>query len=291
MRERAHYFFVIVPLAFFSFFYIFPVAFSIFISFNKWNGFGGLGQMKFVGFNNYLYVFTESRFLNALSNNIKIVILSLAIPVVLGLILAILIDQNVKGETIYKSIIYLPVALSLVISGVVFRWILDPMNGLLNSTLSFLGLGFLAQPWLGQASTALFGILIAVTWSSTGFNMILFLAGLRAIPPEYLEQSRVDGATAWHVFRHIILPLITPATVVVIAFTTLNALKTFDAVFVMTQGGPNLSTDVLGYMMWDYAFIRGAWGLAAAIAVVLFVLTTMPLFLYMRWMMREEVVY
>jgi ABC-type sugar transport system permease subunit len=283
------YLFLAPPLFFLSFMMLYPIGYTIYMSFTDVGWFSP--KINFIGLENYFELFEDPRFRISLINNVIWIIMSLAIPVLLGLMFALLIDCKVKGEVFFKGVFYLPMALSFVATGLIFSWIFDPGKGILNQTLHALGLGKLAQPWLGSATWALPSIIIAASWQYTGFCMVIFLASLRSIPPQIIEQALVDGASDLRVIRYVTLPLIRPGLTVVIALTLIGSLKVFDLVWVMTQGGPAHSSEVLGVIMYDYAIQSGRLGYGSSIAVIMFILSLIIATIYIKKMITREVIY
>ncbi len=224
----------------------------------------------FVGLANYEYVFTNRDVIGAIGNNVLWLILFTALTVGFGLIIAILLDR-VRYESAAKSVIFLPMAISFVAAGVIWSvvYAYDPpgssQTGPLNAIVT--GLGGNPVSWLRNGSTGTYALIIIGVWMWTGFCMVILSAGLKGISVELLEAARVDGANEWHVFRHIILPLLMPTIAVVSTTMIIIALKAFDIVYVTTNG--NFGTDVLANRMYNELFNFSQFGRAAAIAIVL----------------------
>jgi len=259
----------VTPAAFLLFFFlVYPSINTLYISFFNYN------SEKFVGFKNYLYCFTNEIMLNSFRNNILWVILFVPLTVALGLIIAILADR-VKYESIVKSVIFMPMAISFVGAGVIWKFVYDyrpafaAQTGILNALRSFFQLEplpwLIIRPWLNN-----FCLIIVGVWIWTGFCMVLLLASYKGIPRELLEAARVDGATEFKIFWKIILPLMKPTIAVVATTMTINVLKVFDIVYVMTNG--NFNTEVIANRMYKEMFIFRNYGRASAIAVILLVL-------------------
>ena len=248
--------------------------------------------MSWLGLGNYIELFSDYRFLIALKNNAIWMIFSITIPIVIGFIVAYLIDKNIRAENFFKSIIYYPSVISFIISGTIFSLIFNLNHGLLNEVLRFLHLDFLALNWLGSYGTSMVAMMIVVTWQAVGFYMIVFLAAIRNIPKDVIESAEVDGADQFKVIFKIIIPLMRPVTTVLIATALINSVKMFDIIFAMTKGGPSYKTTVLALEMWNVAFSGGRWGLGSAYGIVIFILTSSLGFFYINQMMKgEEKVY
>jgi ABC-type sugar transport system permease subunit len=276
------------PLAFYAIFVLLPLAQSIQISTWKWNG---LGEPTFIGLDNFTRLLSDPLFIGAFRNTALWLIVAVTVPTILGLLLAVLLDRPLRGSRFYKSAFYLPIALSLVVVGQVWIWIYQPEWGLLNSVLEAVGLGNLTQAWLGNPSTSLAAVIVAWCWQQTALSLILYLAALTTIPKDLLEAASIDGATAWQQFRRIIVPLLRPATVVVVALAVINTLKGFDIVFVLTKGGPFHTSDNLAMFMYSETFFKYSVGYGAAIAVALFALAIIVIIIYFRQVKASERLY
>lgn len=252
--------------------------------------FMGRRSGEFVGLENFIYAFTSRAMLTSFRNNLMWIIFFTFGTVSLGLLMAILVDK-VKYEKIAKSIIFMPMAVSFVGAGVIWKFIYDykPMGanqiGVLNQILTSLGFqpkGWLIQgPWLNNFSLIFVGI-----WIWTGFSMVILSAAYKGIPGELLEAGRVDGANEWQVFRHIIFPSMRPTIAVVATTMAVNVLKIFDIVYVMTNG--NYGTEVIANRMYKEMFQYRHYGRASAIAVVLFVLVIPIIFVNVKRMRGEQ---
>jgi ABC-type sugar transport system permease subunit len=276
------------PLAFYAIFVLLPLAQSIQISTWKWNG---LGEPTFIGLDNFTRLLNDPLFIGAFRNTALWLIVAVTVPTILGLLLAVLLDRPLRGSRFYKSAFYLPIALSLVVVGQVWIWIYQPDWGLLNSVLEAVGLGAFTQAWLGNPSTSLAAVIVAWCWQQTALSLILYLAALTTIPKNLLEAASIDGATAWQQFRRIIVPLLRPASVVVIALAVINTLKGFDIVFILTKGGPFHTSDNLAMFMYSETFLKYSVGYGAAIAVALFVLAIIVIVVYFRQVKASERLY
>ena len=199
--------------------------------------------------------------------------------------------DGIKGETLFKTIIYLPMTFSFVVVGLIWSWIYLPQAGMLNLALDKLGLGFLKHAWLGDPHTALYAIIAAASWQQTGFAMVLYLAGLRGIPPRIIEAAEVDGANGWQRFWRVIFPMLRSTNAVVISTTVINSLRVFDIVYITTQGGPNRASDVLGTLIYRELFWNFRVGYGSALSVILFLFTLVVIVFYFRTMIRKEAGY
>lgn len=282
------YLFLGVPLVIFIIWVIAPMFYSFYLSLTDWDG---LSEPSFIGFRNYTRLFGDPVFRICLLNNVKWVIAFITVPVVMGLALAMALNRDIPGARAIKSAFYSPYILSLVVIGLVFSWIYHPASGLLNSFLRAIGLGQFATGWLSDPKLVTWCIIVPAIWRQVGYVMTLYLAGLQGVDPALLDAAQVDGANSWQVFRHVILPLLNPVTVVVVVISIIDSLRSFDLVFVMTRGGPANASSVLANFMYISAFNNYKMGYGAAIAVVLFVISAGFIFVYLWRVLSTELEY
>jgi ABC-type sugar transport system permease subunit len=264
----------------------YPLFSTVYSSFFRWKGLGF--DMEFNGIRNYIKIFNDTRFIHALQNNVFWLVLYLIIPVLLGFILALLLNTSIRGQNFFKSVYYLPAVISYAVIGVIWAVMLNSQDGMINTVLRFLHLDFLAINWLAARETAIPALVIASSWQYTGFCMILFLAGLQQVPAPLIDAAEVDGASFYQKVLHIILPCIKPVTTVVILITIINSFRLFDLVYLISWGGPNRMTEVIAFVMYQESFEKQAWGMGNTYAVVLLVLTAGASILYVRQMLKKE---
>ena len=265
-------------------FLIYPALQTLWVSLRDAN------SVNFVGLENYIYVFGDSVMLIALRNNVIWLVFFTGVTVALGLLIAVLSDR-VPYEGIARAVVFLPMAISFVAAGVIWKFMYDyrppglPQTGTLNAVLT--ALGFEPQAWLINTPTNNLALIAVAVWTWTGFCVVILSAALKGIPDEVLEASRVDGANEWQIFRYVILPLISPTVAVVTTTMIIFALKAFDIVYVMTNG--NFDTEVIANRMYKEMFNFRHFGRAAAIAVVL-LLAIVPVMLMniRRFRFQEE---
>ena len=277
------------PLAVFLVLVVYPLFSSFYFSFTNWNGFNP--NYDFVGFSNFAKIGTDRLFLNAAINTVIWMAAAILLPTLLGLGLALLIDSRVPGGTIFKSIFYLPICLSAVVVGQIWIWIYQPDWGLLNTVVSFVTGEKLVYAWLAKPATSLGSVIIAWSWQQTGLSMVIYLAGLTSISEDLLEVCEIEGASAWQRIRIVVIPLLTPATVVVIALSVINSLKGFDILYIMTGGGPFHSSDTLAMHMYNESFKKYLMGYGSAISVVLFLVALTIIRVYFRELKRVDDIY
>ncbi|MFW6266895.1 MAG: carbohydrate ABC transporter permease [Halanaerobium sp.] len=284
-RKYIPWLFLALPLVLYAIWVVGPTIYTIYLSFTEWDV---ISEPIFVGLDNYIDLFNDPVFYTSLINNFKWLAIFLAIPLTLGLFLALLLSQEIRGAKGFKAAIYSPMILAPVVIGLIWSWIYQPSGGLLNNTLTFIGLDTLTRGWLSDPDTALYAVIAAAVWRHTGYVMLLFLSGLTAISPTVIEASRIDGASPWQRFRYIIMPLLKPTTVIVLVITMIQSLRAFDFVSMMTRGGPFNSTNVLAYYMYSEAFKNYKMGYGAAIAVILFAIMFIFIVFYLRQIRKGE---
>lgn len=245
----------------------------------------GLNQPEFVGLANYSRFFSDPVLSSSLANTLIWLAASLVLPVVIGFFVAFG-TYRIAGGILYRLPFILPYALSGTAVGVVWSFVLRG-DGVANEILTTLGLGGLTQSWLLEPPLNTFAMIVASTWQVVGINVILFLVGLQAMPREPIEAARVDGAHGWSMLRHIIVPLVRPMTIVVVGMTLVNSLKTFDIIWLMTQGGPYRSSETLAVTMFREAFLLFRHGYGAAIAVLLTLFVLIIASTYLRRQLRN----
>lgn len=281
--------FLFAPLVIYTGIVIFPLMTSFYYSFTDWNGFDA--DPSYVGTANFERIYRDPLFENAIKNTVIWTVAAIFVPTVLGLILALAMHGRGFLAKLYKSLFYLPVCLSLVVIGQVWIWIYQPRWGLLNEFLNDVGLNDYTTAWLANPDTALGAVIAAWAWKQTALAMVVFLAGLTAIPPELIEAAKIDGANYFQYVRRVIIPLLAPATVVVIALAVISSLKSFDIVYTMTRGGPFNSSDNLAMFMYNESFWKYRMGYGSAIAVVLFLITLVVITFYFRQVRNLEQLY
>lgn len=279
----------IIPITIYTIIVIIPLISSFYYSFTNWNGFNP--DYKFVGFANYLKIFQDNIFKLSIRNTLIWMVAAFILPVVSGLGIALILHERIRFANFYKSLFYLPICLSLAVIGQVWIWIYQPDWGLINTVLRSIGLDQFAIAWLANKNTALYSVIIAWSWQQVGLAMVIFLAGLTSIPAELTEAAEIDGASYWKSLRYVVIPLLSPATTVVIALSIINSLKSFDVVYMMTGGGPFHSSDTLAMFMYNESFKKYFMGYGSAIAVVLFLIAMVIISIYFRQVRQLEHLY
>lgn len=282
-RQLASYLFIAPALMFVAIFLLYPIVFTSYLSLFRWDG---LHTPQFVGFANYMQLLTDPAFRTSFQNSLLWVVGTLLFPVGIGLTLAVVLSR-LRLERGLKLLFYLPYALSPTSTAVLWGFLLD-QQGALNVVLRAIGLEALTRSWLISPPWHTALMIAAYTWLTAGTNMVLFLVGLRTIPPETVEAARLDGATPWQEFWRIVFPQLRPITLVVVTIALANSFMVFDLIWVLTQGGPFRSSETLAVMMYRESFVLFRLGYGAAIAVLLSVIVLLLSTLYIRSMLRKE---
>ena len=249
-------------------FVLYPILETVRTGFYRWNGFSA--EREFIGLENYRTLFGDRQFLGAFLHNISFIFFYAILPICIGLLLASLMSRRrLPGLTFYRTGLFLPQVISMVVVGVIWRWIYNPAFGPLNQFLKAIGLDSWARPWLGDFTWALPAVGLVGTWVQYGFTMVLFLAGVQRISEALYEAAALDGANAWQQFRYVTLPGLRPEIVVALITTLIAALRVFDLIFVTTRGGPGETTLVVAFLVYRAAFELNRIGYAAAVATLL----------------------
>ena len=283
-HRRAAFWFLLPALIMFTVYVIYPILQSFWISFHEWDGL--TDTMEWVGLRNYEdLIFYDFDFWTAILNNLWWLIFYLLAPV-FGLLMALFLNQTVPGIRIAKSLFFFPFVISQVVVGLVFSWFYDPSFGLLNEVLGFFGIPEISL--LSSERWVTFAIIFAGLWPQTAYCMILYLTGLNNINPEQIEAARIDGAKRFTLYWNVIRPQLAPATFLAIVVTVIGALRSFDLVSIMTNGGPFGSSTVLAFKMYEEAIFNFRVGYGASIAVVLFLIMAVYIAYFLSRMLQQE---
>jgi len=256
--------FVLPTLLIFGAIVLVPIFVSSYYSLLDWNG---IGAGTFIGLDNYVEMFTDSRALLAMKNSLLFAGASVFIQLPISLILALILASSVKGEGFYRTVYFIPVLISTVVIAQLWSKIYNADYGLLNTILENIGLGHLAQDWLGQRSTALVSSFIPTLWQYVGYHMLLMYAGAKSISPEIFEAAKIDGASRLRTALSITIPLMKPILKVSLVFSVIGALKVFDLIYVLTGGGPFFTTEVPSTLMYTTIFDTYRYGYGSALSV------------------------
>jgi multiple sugar transport system permease protein len=277
-REWISAYLFILPSAFLiAAFLAFPVVYSLWLSLLNWDGMSP--HPSFVGLGNYERLLSSTEFWNSLIVTGYYTFGSVPLRMALALVLALLLNQRVRGLGIYRTLYFTPVVTSGIAVSIVWLWIYDPTWGIANWVLGLIGIPPLE--WLSSPREAMPALILMSIWKSVGFDVVIYLAGLQGIPESYYEAATVDGAGRWAMFRHITWPLLAPTTFFILVTGIIGASQVFDQVFVMTNGGPLRSTEVLVFLLYNYAFKFFEMGYASALAWVIFLIVL--IFTILQW--------
>ena len=259
--------FLLVPVALLAALKIWPVFYNLFLSFTRYELFE---PPRFYALKNYNYVFTNSTVRQSIFNTLLFTIEAVPIGTALALIIAKLLNQSIRGRVFLRTLYYLPVVSSVVVSAMIWRWIYSPQHGLLNHLLGTVGIP--PQSWLNDPNLALISLVIVTIWGSIGSNMVIFLAGLQDIPRDIIEAARVDGANSLQNFLLITVPLLRPVILFVVVTFTISIFRNFGLIFMLTQGGPFNRTNTMVWEVYQNVFGYLRFGRGAAISVVMLVI-------------------
>lgn len=283
-REWTAYLFLAPGLLLFAIFTVFAVVFSFYLSFHQWNI---LEPAKpFVGLDNYIKLFSDFRFSRSVINTVYYTALSVPLTMLAGLFIALLLN-NIKFRGIYRTLYYIPTITPLVCAAIIWKWVYQGDYGLLNYFLTSLHLITKPILWLSDPNLAMPAIIIMSVWGGAGYDMVIYLAGLQAIPEEYYDAAKVDGASAWQQFRYVTFPLLNPTTFFLLITSIIGSFQIFTQIFIMTNGGPLSRTTTIGYYLYQKAFTQFQMGYASAIAYALFAMIFIFTLFQLRFMRQD----
>lgn len=260
------YLYILPNMILFFAFMIIPIFMSLYYSTVKWNG---MGIPKYIGFENYLYIFQDKVFLKSIFNTFYYAVATVPLLMVLALFFAVLLNSQIPLRGLIRSSIYAPAVVSTVVVGTVFTWIFQDQLGLINYIITLLG--GTAIKWSNDPKFAMIMLIIATIWQRTGYNMVIYLAGLQGISTDLMEAATIDGANTWQKFWYITLPLLKNTHMFVMITCMIHAFRSFDLVYTMTQGGPLNATKTMVMYVYEQAFNKNYYGRASAAGIVLFV--------------------
>lgn len=284
-RSLTPYLFLLPALAFMVIFIYQPIVQSFRYSLFKWSAFSASESWKYIGSDNYSRVFRDDIFYTSIVNNIWYAVISVAVQVCFGLVLAALLESQILPRLynlVFRTALFLPSVLAVTIVGITWQLVYSPATGLINQLLEYVGLDALKHTWLGEEGTAIFAIIGVSQWQWTGYIMILFVVAIQAIPHELYEAARIDGANGVQQFFHITVPGVRQTFLVMSTITVIGAFQVFDIVWVMTAGGPNHASETLGNYLYRVGFRNDEMGYASALATVMFAITFVLSFVQLR---------
>ena len=281
--------FLNAPLALYILFFLLPSLMGVAYSFTDWNSRSVLNGTHFVGLQNYIEIFTSDKnYLDGIGHTLMFTVVSNIVKLIPALLIAIMLQEGLRGQGFYRTVMYLPSILPFVIIGLIFKSILNYNTGILNGAFEFLHMDFLKQKWLSDLGVVWKSIIGVDAWRGIGYVMTIFLAGLNTIPKSYYEAAQIDGANFWQRLRYVTLPMLTGSIMINLVFGITYGLKVFDIVYVLTNGGPGHATEVLT----TYAFqlySRGQYGMSTALNTVLLVITAIVGVFIVKTIGKQEV--
>lgn len=281
--------FLLPALLLYGVFFLYPAAKTFHVALTDWNGI--TPNLPFVGLDNFRELADDPIFRGTIRNTAVFTVLGAIILFPLALFLAFATSEKVFGARTFRFIILAPVALSVATAALLWKFALNPNFGLVNGLLGAVNLEEWSRPWLGMESTAMIAVVLATIWHGVGIWMIFFAAAISRVPQELKEAARIDGASSWRIFRHIVFPLIWDVTRILIVLWIIGALQAFAFIFAMTGGGPFNATNVFGTYLYNSAFVESRFGYGAAIAVVMFGLILCFTLIVSRLTRREAITY
>jgi multiple sugar transport system permease protein len=284
-RQWSAYLFLSPVLLLFGVFTFFSVGYAFYLSFHEWNILEP--HKPFVGLDNYARLRDDSRFHQAVVNTMYYTAVSVPLTMAIGLFVALLLNAQIRARGLFRALFYLPVLTPLVIASIIWKWVYNGDYGLLNYYLMELHL--IKEPllWLSDRNLAMPAVIITSVWKSVGFTMVVYLAGLQAIPEDYYDAAKIDGANKWRQLRDITIPLLSPTTLFLFVVSVLGSFQVFTQIFVMTNGGPLGRTRTVVWYIYTTAFKDFNMGYAAAMAFALFAMMLGFTLLQLRFMRRE----
>ena len=265
-RRGATWFMVVPALVFYAVAVLIPSAQGAVLGFTDWNGL--LPEYDFVGFDNFVEIFTTPASLSALWHTFFLAVAITVIQNGIGLLLALGVNSHIKSRNFLRVLLFAPAVVMPVVVAYLWQYLLAP-TGAINSLFAAIGLPGLAQSWLGDPTLALWSIVVTVVWQFAGYSMVIFLANLQSIPEDVIEASALDGANAWQRFWYVVRPLLAPSITINLMLSIIGGLKMFDQVWVLTQGGPGGATETISTLLYRNAFQFGEFGYGIALGLVL----------------------
>ncbi|MBG9981140.1 sugar ABC transporter permease [Facklamia sp. DSM 111018] len=272
------YLFVAPSIIIFLLFFIYPILYMLNLSFHDWNFISP--DMKFVGLDNFSKLFADRTFKKVVQNTLVYTIGQVGITAILALVIAVVLNHNTRIHKFVQSAIFSPHIISLVSVAMLWNWLLDPDYGFINYMLSWFNIDPIN--WLGDQKTALFSLIMVQVWKSLGYNVIIYLSGLQAIPKEIYEAAELDRGSQWSIFTKITLPMLSPTIFFVIIMNIMSSFKVFETVQIMTAGGPVNATNTLVYYLYEQGFVHFNMGYASAAGVILFLILAIVTIFYFR---------
>jgi multiple sugar transport system permease protein len=284
-KEWTAYLFLAPGLILFAIFTLYAVGFSFYLSFREWNI---LEPAKpFVGLDNYRRLIADEKFLSSVINTLYYTVGTVPLTMLTGLLIALLLNQSIRGRSLFRTLYYVPVITPLVVSAIIWKWVYQGDYGLLNYYLLRLGLIRESLLWLADPNLAMPSVILMSIWGGAGFHMVIYLSGLQSIPESFYDAAKVDGANGWRQFLHITLPLLAPTSFFLLITSVIGSFQVFTQIYIMTNGGPLRRTSTIGFYLYEKAFRHFDMGYATAMAYGLFAMIFVFTLFQMRAMRRD----
>jgi ABC-type sugar transport system permease subunit len=289
-KEGSSFLFTLPTLLFMLVFMIIPILMGIVLSFTNWNVLSP--EIRLVGLGNYIKVLSTPRFIKVLKNTIYLVILFVPLMNMIAIIMAALIGMvSNKIGNLYKSLIFYPCLISMVIVGFIWKLIFNYNNGLINTTLRLIGLDALAMDWLGNSNIVLLSITVGLIWSALGYYLVIYVAGIMSVPEELYEAAEIEGCGSVKKFFHITIPMLASSITINVVLSTMGVFTSFGIILALTQGGPGYSSQTLALEVYTYAFERLRYPEGLANGVILGIFATVVMLLELKFLLKREDVY
>lgn len=285
--DKVAFAFIAPAFIFFTLFIIIPTVSSVYYSFTSWDGVSP--TVKFIGLANYKEIFTSARFGNALKNTVILTFFISILENGFALGLALMVDHVKWGKNLFRSAFYIPVLISGIVSGFIWKIMYNYNFGTLNAALDNMGLSNMKQDWLGNTSLTLLMIGVVLIWKGAGYYMVIYLASLQSVSPDLIEAAQIDGASPWQRFKAITVPLISGAFTINFTLSLINGLKVFDQINVMTDGGPGFTSETLVYLLYKVGFNEGRQGFGTAVGIMLLFIIIILNTLQQKFLRSREV--
>ncbi len=279
--------FIAPAFIFYTLFIIWPTVSSVYYSFTSWDGISP--NLRFIGLANYKEIFTSARFGNALKNTVILTVFISIFENMFALILALIVDSVRWAKNLFRSAFYIPVLISGIVSGFIWKIMYNYNFGAINSMLTAMGMGNFKQDWLGNTSLTLIMVGVVLVWKGAGYYMIIYLASLQSVSTDILEAADIDGASPFQKFRNITVPMISGAFTINFTLSLINGLKVFDQISVMTDGGPGFTSETLVYLLYKVGFNEGRQGFGTAVGIVLLFLIIVLNTIQQKFLRSREV--
>lgn len=284
LSANLHKFMALPAVILFGFFFVYPLSRGIGLSLTDWNG---ISAPRFIGSQNFIDFFRDGRALNDIKTTVLFALGSAPLLNLFGFLYALVLDRDFRGKGLVRAIVYLPAIISPLIMGYIWYFILQPERGFLCKVLESAGVSFLNSNWLGSSSSALWVLVLVNVWQYVGMTMVIYLAGLQAIPVEMFEASKIDGAGYISTLKYVTIPLLAPAIKINVVTNIIGSLSVFDVIMALTDGGPGYSTESLSIYIMRMCY--GSFtGYSTAVAIVLFFIILVPVLVFLRLMRSRE---